>query len=50
MALANRGTFLGVFLRISLEMVVAGLRDGYPLNSPEYPSLKPASTIFHRYS
>ena len=26
-------------------MVLAGLRDGYPRNSQEYPSLKPASTI-----
>ena len=28
-----------------MEMVLAGLREGYPWNSQEYPSLKPASTI-----
>ena len=37
----------GMFLGISVEMVLAGLRDGY---SGEFPSLKPACTIFQRYS
>ena len=43
--LDNRGIFPGILLGISLEMVLAGLREGYPWNSQEYPSLKPASTI-----
>ena len=43
--LANGGIFPGIFLGISVEMVLAGLRDGYSRNSQEYPSLKPASTI-----
>ena len=45
MVLSNGGIFSGIFLGISVEMVLAGLRDGYPSNSQEYPSLKPASTI-----
>ena len=28
-ALANRGIFSGIFLGISVKMVLAGLRDGY---------------------
>ena len=43
--LANGGILPGIFLGISVEMVLAGLREGYPWNSQEYPSLKPASTI-----
>ena len=43
--LANGGIFPGIFLGISVEMVLAGLREGYPWNSQEYRSLKPASTI-----
>ena len=43
--LANEGIFPRIFLGISVEMVLAGLREGYPSNSQEYPSLKPASTI-----
>ena len=40
-ALANGGIFLG----ISVEMVLAGLRDRYPWNSQECLYFKPASTI-----
>ena len=43
--LADLGIFLGT-IGIYLEMLPAGLRDGYPLNSQEYPCLKPSSTIF----
>ena len=35
----------GIFLGIFVEMVLAGLKEGYPWNSQEYPSLKAASTI-----
>ena len=30
MVLANGGIFSGIFLGISVEMVLADLRDGYP--------------------
>ena len=44
-ALANGGIFSVIFLGISVEMVLAGLRDGYSWEFQGYPSLKPASTI-----
>ena len=28
-----------------MKMVLGGLKEGYPLNSQEYPFLKPASAI-----
>ena len=43
--LVNRGIFPGIFLRISVEMVLTGLRDEYSWEFQGHPPLMPASKI-----